>query len=90
MGRLVKFVLQPDNAAEYVALPALVSGASTAELIVDKAYDTDCARNWLTGAGGRPAIPARARQQQPAWRAPGRHGARHLVDNRFAVVKEYR
>ena len=90
MGRLVKFVLQPGNAAECVALPALVGGFAPEELIADKAYDTDLARNWLAGAGIRPVIPARARRRRPAWHDPGLYGLRHLVENRFAVIKEYR
>lgn len=90
MGRLVQFVLQPGNAAECVALPALVGGFAPEELIADKAYDTDIARNWLAGANIRPVIPSRARRRQPAWHDPGLYGVRHLVENRFAVIKEYR
>ena len=90
MGRLVQFVLQPGNAAECVALPALVGGVAPEELIADKAYDTDLARNWLAGAGIRPVIPSRARRRLPAWHDPGVYGLRHLVENRFAVIKEYR
>ena len=90
MGRLVKFVLQPGNAAECVALPALVGGVATQELIADKAYDTDQVRNWLAGAGIRPVIPFRARRRQPAWHDPGLYGVRHLIENRCAAVKEYR
>ena len=90
MGRLVKFVLQPGNAAEHLALPALLDGLATQELIADKAYDTDLIRNGLTGAGIRPVIPARARRRQPAWHDPMVYGLRHLVENRFAALKEYR
>ena len=89
-GRLVKFVLQPGNAAEHRALPALLDGLATQELIADKAYDTDLIRNGLTGAGIRPVIPARARRRQPAGHDPMVYGLRHLVENRFAALKEYR
>ena len=90
MGRLVKFVLQPGNAAEHRALPALLDGLATQELIADQAYATDLIRNGLTGAGIRPVIPARARRWQPAWHDPMVYGLRHLVENRFAARKEYR
>ena len=80
MGRLVKFALQPGNAAEGVGLPALVVGVATQELIADKAYDTDRDRNWLTGAGICPAIPTWARRR-PAWYDPGRYGMR-----RFCII----
>ena len=49
MGRLVKFVLRPGNAAECVALPDLIGAVATQELIADKAYDTVL----LHFAGGR-------------------------------------
>ncbi len=90
MGRLVKFVLRPGNATEYVALPVLVGGVAAQELIADKAYDTDLIRSWLTAADIRPVIPARARRRQPAWHDPAVYGVRRLIENRFAVVNEYR
>ena len=90
MGRLVKFVLQPGNATEYVVLPGLVGGVAAQELIADKAYDTGQVRSWLTRADIRPVIPSRARRRQPAWHDPAVYGVRHLIENRFAVVKEYR
>ena len=89
MGRLAKLALQPGNAAECVALPALVGGVATQELIADKAYDTDQARNWLTGAGIRPVIPSRAGGGRTGM-TRGRYWLRPLVENRFAAVKEYR
>ena len=90
MGRLVKFVLQPGNATEYVVLPGLVGGVAAQELIADKAYDTGQVRSWLTRADIRPVIPSRARRRQPAWHDPAVYGVRHLIENRFALVKEYR
>ena len=90
MGRLVKFVLQPGNATEYVALPGLVSGVAAQELIVDKAYDTGQVCSRLTAADLRPVIPSRARRRPPAWHDPAVYGLRHLVENRFAALKEYR
>ena len=90
MGRLVKFSLQPGNAAECVALPGLVGEVAARELIADKAYDTDNIRSWLTAADIRPVIPSRARRRQPAWHDPAVYGVRHLVENRFAALKEYR
>ena len=90
MGRSVKFVLQPGNAAEHMALPALLDGLATQELIADKAYDTDLILYGLTGASIRPVIPSRARWRQPVWHDPAVYGLRHLVENRFAALKEYR
>ena len=60
------------------------------ELIADKAYDTDLIRSRLTAADLRPVIPSRARRRPPAWHDPAVYGVRHLIENRFAVVKEYR
>ncbi len=78
MGRLVKFVLQPGNATEYVVLPGLVGGVAAQELIADKAYDTGQFRSWLTRADIRPVIPSRPRRRQPAWPDPAVYGVRVL------------
>ncbi len=90
MGRLVKFVLRPGNAAECVVLPDLIGAVATQELIADKAYDTDLIRSWLAAADIRPVIPSRARRRPPAWPDPAVYGLRHLIENRFAALKEYR
>lgn len=90
MGRWVKFVLKPGPAAEAPELPALISGLAARELIADQAYDTDIARSQLAAADIEPVIPYRARRRQPAWYDPGVYRLRHLVENRFAALKEYR
>ena len=90
MGRWVKFVRQPGNAAEHMALPALVGGVATQELIAAQAYATDQIRNGLTRNGIRPALPSQSQRWQTARPDPMVYGLRHLVENRFAARKEYR
>ena len=89
-GRLVKFSLKPGNAAESTELATLLDDVATAELIADKAYDTDIARRELAGKGIIPVIPARVNRRNPAWHDPNIYRVRHLVENRFAVIKEFR
>ena len=66
-GRLVKFSLKPGNAAESPELATLLDDVATAELIADKAYDTDIARRELAGKGIIPVIPARVNRRKPTW-----------------------
>lgn len=89
-GRLAKFTLKPGNAAESPELTTLLDGVAATELIADKAYDTDIARRQLADKGIMPVIPARVNRRNPAWHDKNIYRVRHLVENRFAVVKEFR
>lgn len=89
-GRFVKFSLKPGNAAESTELVTLLDGVAATELIADKAYDTDIARRQLVDKGIMPVIPARVNRRHPAWHDPNVYRVRHLVENRFAVIKEFR
>ena len=89
-GRLVKFSLVPGNAAELSELDTLLDGVPTTELIADKAYDTDIARRQLADKEIMAVIPARVNRRNPAWHDGNVYRVRHLVENRFAVVKEFR
>ena len=40
-GRLVRFTIRPENAAEAPEVPTLLDDGLTGELIADKAYDSD-------------------------------------------------
>ena len=46
-GRICRFSVVPGNAAEGKALPDLLDGVQTAEVIADKAYDSDTIRRML-------------------------------------------
>ena len=92
-GKFVKFKLKPGNAAEVTELSALLDDAhfdETNELLADKAYDSDAARLLLASLGIIPTIPSRSNRLTPVHYDVESYKARHLVENAFADVKQYR
>ena len=60
------------------------------ELIADKAYDSNEIRVQLASAGIEPVIPPRSIRKIPLWYNVGRYAERHLVENYFAKIKQFR
>ena len=89
-GKLVRFTIRPGNAAESPELPTLLSGVKTSELIADKAYDVDSIRSLLTVSGIIATIPSKSNRNIPIWHDPASYRTRHLVENFFADLKQFR
>lgn len=89
-GRLVRFTLRPGNAAENQELPTLLNGVHTNELIADKAYDTDAIRSALAASGIIATIPPKANRKVQYWFDEDSYRERHLVENFFADLKQFR
>ena len=89
-GRLVRFTLRPGNAAENKELPTLLNGVHTTELIADKAYDTDAIRSALAASGIIATIPPKANRKVQYWFDEDSYRERHLVENFFADLKQFR
>ena len=89
-GRLVRFTLRPGNAAEGPELPTLLDGVLTNELIADKAFDSDLIRLSLAAHGIVATIPPRVNRRVQYWYDPVRYRTRHLVENYFADIKQFR
>ena len=89
-GRLVRFTIRPGNAAENHELPTLLSGVDTNEVIADKAYDTDAIRLALAASDIVATIPPKSNRREPAWYDKLSYRTRHLVENFFADLKQFR
>ena len=89
-GRLVRFTIRPGNAAEAPELPTLLDGVLTGELIADKAYDSDPIRLVLASGGIVATIPPRVNRRVQHWYDPIRYRTRHLVENYFCDIKQFR
>lgn len=87
---MVRFTLIPGNAAEAGVLPALLDGIQTSEVLADRAFDTDAARKFLTDNKIIATIPPKVNRRVKPWYDEGIYGLRHFVENRFAVIKEFR
>lgn len=90
VGRLVRFSLIPGNAAEVKEFPPLLDGISTSEVIADRAFDTDAARKFLTDNKIIATIPPKVNRRVKPWYDEGVYELRHFVENRFAVIKQFR
>lgn len=89
-GRLVRFTLRPGNAAESSELATLLDGVQTGELVADKAYDADQIRSLLAANGIIATIPSTKNRRRPVWHDPASYRTRHLVENYFADLKQFR
>ncbi len=90
---MVSIRLAPGNAAEPSHLADLLSGVPVEKvnrLIADKAYDTNAVRKMLSDLGVEAVIPAKSnRRDQLPYNREAYQG-RHLVENRFADLKQFR
>ena len=89
-GRLVRFTIRPGNAAEAPELTTLLDGVLTGELIADKAYDSDPIRLSLASGGIVATIPPRVNRRIQIWYDPLQYRTRHLVENYFCDIKQFR
>ena len=89
-GQLVRFSVIPGNAAENRELPTLLNGVPTSEVIADKAFDTDAIRQNLASSQRIATIPPKSNRRVPPWYDRDHYQTRHLVENWFADVKQFR
>lgn len=89
-GRLVRFTIRPGNAAENLELPTLLDGVQADELIADKAYDSDQIRQSLAADGIIATIPPKANRKVQLAFDKEQYRIRHLVENLFADLKQFR
>ena len=89
-GKLVRFTLRPGNAAESSELTTLLDGVQANELIADKAFDTNHIRNLLANIDIIATIPPKINRRDTFDFNVTSYRARHLVENLFADLKQFR
>jgi len=73
------------------AAPSLLERAGrVGYLIGDKGYDADALRRSLREAGATPVIPGRRNRKRTVQYDRRRYRDRHLVENAFCRLKEFR
>jgi transposase len=90
LGNLVRFRLMPGQRGEITGVAALLEGLNFDAFLADKAYDADWLRNVLRQRGIEAVIPARARRLHPASHDPEKCKWRHLIENFFQKLKEFK
>jgi len=91
IGRPFAPMLTGGNAADSPVAPHLLAGLKGARyLSADKGYDADALRKRLRQCAILPAIPGRANRKRPIRHDEMRYKSRHLIENAFCRLKDFR
>lgn len=90
LGNLVRFVLMPGQRNDIMGVRPLIDGVSFEALLGDKAFDADWLRLELDARGALCVIPPRKNRKQLIEIDTEMYKWRHLVENYFAKIKEFR
>ena len=91
IGRPFLVRLTPGNVADVKAAPELLGRIDGAGyFIADKGYDADALRCSLRQDGTVPVIPGRTNRKRPVRYDKTRYRDRHLVENAFCRLKDFR
>jgi transposase len=90
LGNLIDFRLLPGHAHDLRGTAALIDGLTCGQLLADRAFDANWLRDALTGAGIEPVIPPKSNRRLPAEFDRDTYTWRHLIENFFGKLKEYR
>ena len=90
MGNLARFILLPGQRHDSIGVEPLIEGISFEALLADKAFDINWIRAELDARGATAVIPSKADRKHPIPCDLAIYRWRHLVENFFAKIKEFR
>jgi transposase len=90
LGNLVRFVLLPGQRHDSVGVAPLLKDLDFAALLADKAFDSDAIRADLNERGALAVIPPKANRATDIPCDFEMYKWRHLVENFFCKIKEFR
>jgi transposase len=90
LGNLVRFVLLPGQRHDSVGVLPLIEGIVFGALLGDKAFDADWLRADLDDRGAAAVIPPKANRKAAIDFDRDMYRWRHLIENTFAKLKEFR
>jgi len=90
LGDLVRFVLLPGRRHDTVGVPPPIEGVAFGALLGDEAFDADWIRADLDARGAAAVIPPEAGREGHLDFDRAMHRWRHLIENSFAKLKEFR
>jgi len=90
LGNLVRFVLLPGNRYDTIEVDPLISGLSFDALLADKAFDANWIIEEMNDRGAVICISQRPQRKEPLEIDPIMYGRRHLVENSFCNLKDFR
>jgi transposase, IS4 family len=90
LGNLVRVVLLPGHRFDTVGVPALIEGLCFDALIADKAFDSNAIIADLNERGAKIIISQHPRRTKPLPFDAEMYKWRHLVENFFCKLKEFK
>ena len=90
LGNLVRFRLMPGQRFDAVDVPPLIEGLSFDALIADKAFDSNAIIADLDARGAMVVISQHPRRCQPHTIDKEIYKWRHLIENYFCKLKEFK
>ncbi len=91
VGRPFRLLLTPGNVHDVAAAPELLAELEGAQyLLGDKGYDANKLRALIRSQGARPVIPGKANRKRKIPLDKARYRSRHLVENAFCRLKDFR
>ena len=90
LGNLVRFNLLPGQRYDTIGVAPLIKGVTFDGLIADKAFDTDAIIADLNERGAKIVISQHPRRSQPIDIDLDVYRWRHLIENFFRKLKEFK
>ena len=90
LGNLVRFVLLPGQRFDTAGVAPLIAGIEFGALIADKAFDSNDIIADLNNRGAKVVISQHPRRAIPLQIDTEMYKWRHLVENFFQKIKEFR
>ena len=90
LGCLVRFVLLPGHRFDTVGVAPLIEGLEFGGLIADKAFDSDAIIADMNERGAKIVISQHPRRAQPLEIDREIYKWRHLIENFFGKLKEFK
>src|SRR3954449_4381446 len=90
LGTLVRFVLLPGQRHDSLGVRPLIEDVAFGALLGDKAFDIDWLRTELDERGAAAVIPPKVNRKAAISFDRDMYRWRHLIENTFAKLKEFR
>ena len=90
LGNLVRFILLPGQRHDSIGVEPILHGIDFDALLADKAFDSNALRLSLDRRGAQAVIPPKADRKQPIPCDFHMYKWRHLIENFFCDLKQFR
>jgi len=90
LGNLVRFELLPGHRFDTVGVAPLIAGIEFGALLADKAFDSNVIIADLDQRGAKVVISQHSRRAQPLEIDAEMYKWRHLIENFFGKLKEFK